>query len=133
MYKIFQLLYSRIVDYTSTHESNWLLMNLIKLAEIVIGVRRIVFAVSLRDDLRVYLPEILPRFTSLFQEAEREGSYQMVQPALDALEAIGPTLEDHLQLLLPALVRLVPPGKALFRVKLRMDAQCICHQKRNRS
>lgn len=65
---------------------------------------------SLRDDLRVYLPEILPRFTSLFQEAEREGSYQMVQPALDALEAIGPTLEDHLQLLLPALVRLVPPG-----------------------
>lgn len=65
---------------------------------------------SLRDDLRVYLPEILPRFTSLFQEAEREGNYQMVQPALDALEAIGPTLEDHLQLLLPALVRLVPPG-----------------------
>lgn len=68
-------------------------------------------AVSLRDDLRAYLPEILPRFTSLFQEAEREGNYQMVQPALDALEAIGPTLEDHLQLLLPALVRLVPPGK----------------------
>lgn len=71
------------------------------------------FAVSLRDDMRAFLPEILPKFISLFQEAEREGSYQMVQPALTALEALGPALEDHLQLLLPALVRLVPPGVAL--------------------
>lgn len=67
-------------------------------------------AVSLRDDMRVFLPELLPKFITLFQEAEREGSYQMVQSALDSLEALGPALEDHLQLLLPALVRLVPPG-----------------------
>lgn len=65
---------------------------------------------SLRDDMKEYLPEILPKFVALFQEAEREGSYQMVEPALDALEALGPALEDHLQLLLPALVRLVPAG-----------------------
>ena len=70
-------------------------------------------AVALRDDMRAYLPDFLPRFIMLFQEAEREGTYQMVQPALTALEALGPALEDHLPLLLPALVRLVPPGMSL--------------------
>jgi len=34
----------------------------------------------------------------------------MVPPALRALEALGPALEAHLQLLLPALVRLICPG-----------------------
>lgn len=34
----------------------------------------------------------------------------MVEPALASLEALGPALEDHLQLLLPALVRLICPG-----------------------
>lgn len=66
--------------------------------------------------MRAYLPELLPKFIALFQEAERDGSYQMVQPALDSLEALGPALEDHLQLLLPALVRLVPPGAILQRL-----------------
>ena len=33
----------------------------------------------------------------------------MVPPALRALEALGPALEAHLQLLLPALVRLICP------------------------
>ena len=36
--------------------------------------------------------------------------YEMVPPALRALEALGPALEAHLQLLLPALVRLICPG-----------------------
>jgi len=48
---------------------------------------------------------------SLFGEAERTGDYQMVEPALASLEALGPALEDHLQLLLPALVRLICPGE----------------------
>lgn len=71
----------------------------------------------MRDDLKPYLPDILVRFTQLFQETERDGSSQMVQPALHALEALGPALEDHLQLLLPALMRLVPPGKPTFWVQ----------------
>ena len=75
-------------------------------------------AVSLRDDMRAYLPDVLPKFIALFQEAEREGSYQMVQPALDALEALGPALEDHLQLLLPALVLLIPPGADLVTAQI---------------
>jgi hypothetical protein len=33
-----------------------------------------------------------------------------VEPALASLEALGPALESHLQLLLPALVRLICPG-----------------------
>lgn len=33
-----------------------------------------------------------------------------VKPALDAIRALGPVLEDHLQLLLPALNRLIVPG-----------------------
>ena len=69
--------------------------------------------------MRAYLPDVLPKFITLFQEAEREGSYQMVQPALDALEALGPALEDHLQLLLPALVRLIPPGAHLITAEIR--------------
>ena len=79
-------------------------------------------AVSLRDDMRAYLPDVLPKFIALFQEAEREGSYQMVQPALDALEALGPALEDHLQLLLPALVRLIPPGADLITAEIRFPS-----------
>lgn len=34
----------------------------------------------------------------------------MIEPALASLEALGPALEEHLQLLLPALVRLICPG-----------------------
>lgn len=33
-----------------------------------------------------------------------------MEPALASLEALGPALESHLQLLLPALVRLICPG-----------------------
>ena len=74
-------------------------------------------AVSLRDDVRLYLPELLPKFTKLFEDAERSGKYEMVPPALRALEALGPALEAHLQLLLPALVRLICPGtKSLHMV-----------------
>ncbi len=35
-------------------------------------------AVSLRDDFRAYLPELLPRFIGLFAEAERSGNYDQV-------------------------------------------------------
>ena len=35
-----------------------------------------------------------------------------VKPALEAIRALGPVLEDHLQLLLPALNRLIVPGSS---------------------
>jgi FKBP12-rapamycin complex-associated protein len=38
------------------------------------------------------------------------AALSQVRPALGALRALGPVLEDHLALLLPALVRLVSPG-----------------------
>jgi hypothetical protein len=41
------------------------------------------------------------------------GNYEAVEPALASLEALGPALESHLQLLLPALVRLICPGATL--------------------
>ena len=43
-------------------------------------------------------------------ECTQNLEIEQVNPALSALEALGPALEDHLQLLLPALVRLICPG-----------------------
>lgn len=60
--------------------------------------------------MRSYLPELLPRFTALVAEAERSGNYSPVRPALKALEALGNALEEHLQLMLPLLNRLISPG-----------------------
>lgn len=40
------------------------------------------------------------------------GRYEMVRPALSALEALGGSVEDYLHLLLPALTRLILPGQA---------------------
>lgn len=43
-------------------------------------------AISLRDDLRPHMPELLPRLVALFVEAERTGNFEMVKPGLEALE-----------------------------------------------
>ena len=67
--------------------------------------------VALRDDMRSYLPGLLPKFVALFGEAERSGGYELVRPALACLEALGSALEGHLPLLLPALTRLINPSK----------------------
>ncbi|KAK9806315.1 hypothetical protein WJX72_010074 [[Myrmecia] bisecta] len=79
-------------------------------------------SVALRDDMRMYLPDLLPKFVALFAEAERSGVYDMVRPALQALEALGTALEDHLQLLLPALVRLIHPGVLGTPIDIRRAA-----------
>lgn len=65
---------------------------------------------TLRDDLRQHTPELLPKFVSLFTEAERTGDFSMIRPALSALRALGPVLEDNLPLLLPSLVRVICPS-----------------------
>eukprot|EP00891_Asterochloris_glomerata_P006787 jgi/Astpho2/6787/fgenesh1_pm.00103_%23_6_t len=67
-------------------------------------------SVSLRDDLRMYLPELLPKFIALFEGAARRDGYEQVKGALNALESLGAALEDHLQLVLPAMVKLISPG-----------------------
>ncbi|CAG9463067.1 unnamed protein product [Pedinophyceae sp. YPF-701] len=63
----------------------------------------------LQDDLRPHVPRLLPRIISVLIEAERTGSYATVPPLLEALEAMGPAMEQHLHLVLPSLVRLINP------------------------
>lgn len=58
------------------------------------------------------MPDLLPKLVAIFNDAERTGDYTMVKPALDAIRSLGPVLEDHLQLLLPALNRLIMLGSA---------------------
>lgn len=65
---------------------------------------------TLRDDLREHTADLLPKFVSLLADAERTGDYTLIRPALNALRALGPVLEDDLPLLLPALVRLIDSG-----------------------
>lgn len=58
------------------------------------------------------MPDLLPKFVALFNDAERTGDYSMVKPALETMRALGPVLEDHLHVLLPALVRLIGPSSS---------------------
>jgi hypothetical protein len=50
-------------------------------------------AASLQDDIRGSLPDLLPKFVTLFAEAERSGCYDRVPDALRALQSLGPALE----------------------------------------
>ena len=43
-------------------------------------------SLALRDDFRIHVPDLLPKFVGLFVEAERSGHFDMVKPALQALE-----------------------------------------------
>ena len=54
-----------------------------------------------------------------------------VKPALDAIRALGPVLEDHLQLLLPALNRLIAPGASSLPLPIQEETLatmqvCVC-------
>jgi hypothetical protein len=71
--------------------------------------------VALRDDMRTHLPTLLPKYIALLGEAERSGVYNLVPPTLRTLECLEAALEEHMQLLLPALVHLMDPGKARRR------------------
>ena len=62
--------------------------------------------------MKAFLPDLLPRFTALIGEAERSSNHTTLGPALLALEAMGLCLEEHLPLVLPALMRLIAPGTA---------------------
>lgn len=77
--------------------------------------------------MRVYLPSLLPKFVALFGEAERGGGYDLVRPALGCLEALGTALEDHLPLLLPALVRLMHPSELGHFIPINASCPPLLH------
>ncbi|KAG2491268.1 hypothetical protein HYH03_010473, partial [Edaphochlamys debaryana] len=74
---------------------------------------------ALRDDFRQYVPELLPKFVAVFSDAERAGSWDLVRPALGALEALGSAVDDSLHLLLPSMVRLISPAAAATPAEIR--------------
>ena len=67
---------------------------------------------SLKEDFKVYVPELLPRFSQIFSDAERLGNYDLIKPVLSCLEALSPSIEGHLHLLLPSLLRLLGQGQS---------------------
>ncbi|KAB2050892.1 hypothetical protein ES319_A12G018000v1 [Gossypium barbadense] len=61
---------------------------------------------ALNDEFRKYLPAILPCCIQVLSDAERCNDYTYVLDILHTLEGFGGTLDEHMHLLLPALIRL---------------------------
>ncbi|OMO63404.1 hypothetical protein COLO4_32473 [Corchorus olitorius] len=61
---------------------------------------------ALNDEFRKYLPAILPCCIQVLSDAERCNDYIYVLDILHTLEVFGGTLDEHMHLLLPALIRL---------------------------
>ncbi|EXB61547.1 Serine/threonine-protein kinase TOR [Morus notabilis] len=61
---------------------------------------------ALNDEFRTYLPNILPCCIQVLSDAERYNDYTYVLDILHTLEVFGGTLDEHMHLLLPALIRL---------------------------
>lgn len=62
--------------------------------------------VALNDEFRTYLPAILPCCIQVLSDAEKRNDYTYVPDMLHTLEVFGGTLDEHMHLLLPALIRL---------------------------
>ncbi|KAH1267835.1 Serine/threonine-protein kinase TOR [Glycine max] len=60
---------------------------------------------ALNDEFRTYLPVILPGCIQVLSDAERCNDYTYVLDILHTLEVFGGTLDEHMHLLLPALIR----------------------------
>ncbi|KAJ1381615.1 Tetratricopeptide-like helical domain superfamily [Sesbania bispinosa] len=69
---------------------------------------------ALNDEFRTYLPVILPGCIQVISDAERCSDYTYVLDILHTLEVFGGTLDEHMHLLLPALIR-------LFKVDASVD------------
>ncbi|XP_010245613.1 PREDICTED: serine/threonine-protein kinase TOR isoform X2 [Nelumbo nucifera] len=69
---------------------------------------------ALNDEFRTYLPVILPCCIQVLTDAERCNDYTYVHDILHTLEVFGGTLDEHMHLLLPALIR-------LFKVDASVD------------
>lgn len=71
---------------------------------------------ALNDEFRTYLPTILPCCIQVLVDAERCNDYRYVPDILHTLEVFGGTLDEHMHLLLPALIR-------LFKVEASIDVR----------
>ncbi|XP_044490228.1 serine/threonine-protein kinase TOR-like isoform X2 [Mangifera indica] len=69
---------------------------------------------ALNDEFRTHLPVILPCCIQVLTDAERCNDYTYVLDILHTLEVFGGTLDEHMHLLLPALIR-------LFKVDASVD------------
>ncbi|KAJ0103481.1 hypothetical protein Patl1_04054 [Pistacia atlantica] len=69
---------------------------------------------ALNDEFRTHLPVILPCCIQVLSDAERCNDYTYVLDILHTLEVFGGTLDEHMHLLLPALIR-------LFKVDASVD------------
>ncbi|XP_074572810.1 serine/threonine-protein kinase TOR [Curcuma longa] len=61
---------------------------------------------ALNDEFRTYLPVILPCCIQVLNDAERCNDFCYVPDILHTLEVFGGTLDEHMHLLLPSLIRL---------------------------
>ncbi|KAJ4823015.1 hypothetical protein Tsubulata_009220, partial [Turnera subulata] len=61
---------------------------------------------ALNDEFRKHLPVILPGCIQVLSDAERCNDYTYAIDILHTLEVFGGTLDEHMHLLLPALIRL---------------------------
>ncbi|XP_011088032.1 serine/threonine-protein kinase TOR [Sesamum indicum] len=61
---------------------------------------------ALNDEFRTHLPFILPSCIQVLSDAERFKDYTHVIDILRTLEVFGGTLDEHMHLLLPALIRI---------------------------
>ncbi|BBN14806.1 serine/threonine-protein kinase mTOR [Marchantia polymorpha subsp. ruderalis] len=77
---------------------------------------------ALNDEFRIYLPEILPRCVQVLTDAERTGNFTYVSPVLHTFEVFGGSLDEHMHLLLPALVRLFRPDVSNAPIEIRSAA-----------
>ncbi|XP_062176298.1 serine/threonine-protein kinase TOR isoform X2 [Alnus glutinosa] len=69
---------------------------------------------ALNDEFRKHLPRILPGCIQVLSDAERCNDYTYVPDILHTLKVFGGTLDEHMHLLLPALIR-------LFKVDASVD------------
>ncbi|KAF6153004.1 hypothetical protein GIB67_021609 [Kingdonia uniflora] len=65
---------------------------------------------ALNDEFRAYLPVFLPCCIQVLSEAERCNDYAYVLDILHTFEVFGGILDEHMHLLLPALIRLFKAG-----------------------
>eukprot|EP00889_Picochlorum_renovo_P008615 jgi/Picre1/35645/NNA_003106.t1 len=66
-------------------------------------------AVTLREDFKVHMVDLLPKFISLLDEADRTEDYSLVGAAMETLCSLGPVLEESLPLLLPSIFQVLGP------------------------
>ncbi|KAK9163538.1 hypothetical protein Syun_004440 [Stephania yunnanensis] len=71
---------------------------------------------ALNDEFRTHLRSILPCCIQALSDAERRSDYTYVLDILHTLEVFGGNLDEHMHLLLPALIR-------LFKVDASVDVR----------